>query len=68
VLNTEAHPFPRFDAKKKRFKTGWARIPRDEQGDMILNKSAEKTEGEEESKTKAAHSAKSASSEDVKEG
>ena len=22
VLNTEAHPFPRFDASHKRFKTG----------------------------------------------
>ncbi|KAF3039983.1 mannosyl-oligosaccharide alpha-1,2-mannosidase [Didymella keratinophila] len=36
VLNTEAHPFPRFDASKKRFKTGWVRIPRDEKGDLIL--------------------------------
>ncbi|KAF2441158.1 glycoside hydrolase family 47 protein [Karstenula rhodostoma CBS 690.94] len=35
VLNTEAHPFPRFDASKKRFKTGWKRIPRDEKGDLI---------------------------------
>jgi hypothetical protein len=36
VLNTEAHPFPRFDAGKKRFKTGWARIPRDAKGELIL--------------------------------
>ncbi|KAF3034684.1 mannosyl-oligosaccharide alpha-1,2-mannosidase [Didymella heteroderae] len=38
VLNTEAHPFPRFDASKKRFKTGWVRIPRDEKGELILKK------------------------------
>ncbi|KAF2015697.1 glycoside hydrolase family 47 protein [Aaosphaeria arxii CBS 175.79] len=35
VLNTEAHPFPRFDASKKRFKTGWKRIPRDAQGNLV---------------------------------
>jgi hypothetical protein len=38
VLNTEAHPFPRFDASKKRFKTGWTRIPRDAQGNLIREK------------------------------
>lgn len=36
MLNTEAHAFPRFDASKKRFKTGWARIPRDAKGDLVL--------------------------------
>ncbi|KAF2105257.1 mannosyl-oligosaccharide 1,2-alpha-mannosidase [Lophiotrema nucula] len=35
VLNTEAHPFPRFDPSKKRFKTGWKRIPRDEKGNLV---------------------------------
>lgn len=35
VLNTEAHPFPRFDASKKRFKTGWERIPRDKEGNLV---------------------------------
>ena len=35
VLNTEAHPFPRFDASHKRFKTGWERIPRDDQGNLV---------------------------------
>lgn len=41
VLNTEAHPFPRFDASKKRFKTGWKRIPRDAQGKLIREKAGE---------------------------
>lgn len=45
MLNTEAHPFPRFDASKKRFKTGWTRIPRDEKGELVL-----KTETETETK------------------
>ncbi|KAL6708692.1 mannosyl-oligosaccharide alpha-1,2-mannosidase [Coniothyrium glycines] len=35
VLNTEAHPFPRFDASKKRFKTGWSRLPRDAKGNLM---------------------------------
>jgi hypothetical protein len=35
VLNTEAHPFPRFDASKKRFKTGWERFPRDKNGNLV---------------------------------
>ena len=35
VLNTEAHVFPRFDASKKRFKTGWDRLPRDERGNLL---------------------------------
>jgi hypothetical protein len=35
VLNTEAHAFPRFDASRKRFKTGWTRIPRNEKGELV---------------------------------
>ena len=31
VLNTEAHPFPRFEMGKL-FSTGWKRKPRDENG------------------------------------
>ncbi|EUC41954.1 glycoside hydrolase family 47 protein [Bipolaris oryzae ATCC 44560] len=42
VFNTEAHPFPRFDPSKKRFKTGWTRIPRDEQGNLKPQKADEK--------------------------
>lgn len=42
MLNTEAHPFPRFDASKKRFKTGWVRIPRDEKGELVLKKEESK--------------------------
>ena len=38
VLNTEAHPLPRFDASRKRFKTGWQRIPRDEKGNLVQKK------------------------------
>lgn len=38
VLNTEAHAFPRFDASKKRFKTGWERIPRDGKGNLVPTK------------------------------
>ncbi|KAJ4370676.1 mannosyl-oligosaccharide alpha-1,2-mannosidase [Neocucurbitaria cava] len=38
VLNTEAHAFPRFDASKKRFKTGWERIPRDGKGNLVPKK------------------------------
>ncbi|KAF2708569.1 glycoside hydrolase family 47 protein [Pleomassaria siparia CBS 279.74] len=44
VLNTEAHPFPRFDASKKRFKTGWKRIPRDSKGNLIKEKAEVKSE------------------------
>ncbi|KAF1945469.1 seven-hairpin glycosidase [Clathrospora elynae] len=43
VFNTEAHPFPRFDASKKRFKTGWERIPRDEKGNLVPEKVEEAT-------------------------
>lgn len=38
VLNTEAHPFPRFDPKKKRFQTGWKRAPRDKEGNVARDK------------------------------
>ncbi|KAG6003519.1 hypothetical protein E4U21_001919 [Claviceps maximensis] len=34
VINTEAHPFPRFDMGKL-FSTGWQRKPRDEHGNII---------------------------------
>jgi len=34
VLNTEAHPLPVFQPDKKRFKTGWTRIPRDSNGNL----------------------------------
>ncbi|KAF6841261.1 mannosyl-oligosaccharide -alpha-mannosidase [Colletotrichum musicola] len=42
VLNTEAHPLPRFDMGKL-FNTGWKRKPRDASGKMIVERSAEKT-------------------------
>jgi hypothetical protein len=35
VLNTEAHPFPRFDPSKKRLSTGWKRLPRDKEGNVV---------------------------------
>ncbi|KAF2134304.1 glycoside hydrolase family 47 protein [Dothidotthia symphoricarpi CBS 119687] len=50
VLNTEAHPFPRFDASKKRFKTGWARLPRDAKGNIVV--ASEKEDKKEEKKEK----------------
>ncbi len=34
VLNTEAHPFPRFDMGDL-FSTGWKRKPRDAEGNII---------------------------------
>ncbi|GAB0136637.1 hypothetical protein EsDP_00004932 [Epichloe bromicola] len=34
VINTEAHPFPRFDLGKL-FSTGWKRKPRDELGNIV---------------------------------
>ncbi|ETS86787.1 hypothetical protein PFICI_00615 [Pestalotiopsis fici W106-1] len=34
VINTEAHPFPRFEMGKL-FSTGWTRKPRDENGHII---------------------------------
>ena len=47
MLNTEAHPFPRFDASRKRFKTGWKRIPRDKEGELIRPKEEEKKKEDE---------------------
>ncbi|KAF2033756.1 hypothetical protein EK21DRAFT_85922 [Setomelanomma holmii] len=41
VLNTEAHPFPRFDPSRKRFKTGWKRIPRDKNGELVREEKKE---------------------------
>jgi hypothetical protein len=41
VLNTEAHPFPRFDPSKKRFSTGWKRIPRNDKGELVTPKEKE---------------------------
>lgn len=61
VLNTEAHPFPRFDPSKKRFKTGWTRLPRDKNEDLVPAKKGEKekedvkTEGQPEDKAAASH-------------
>ncbi|KAH7077288.1 glycoside hydrolase [Paraphoma chrysanthemicola] len=46
VINTEAHPFPRFDPSKKRFKTGWKRIPRDEKGNLIVQEKKEDVEAQ----------------------
>ncbi|KAJ4301095.1 mannosyl-oligosaccharide alpha-1,2-mannosidase [Kalmusia sp. IMI 367209] len=51
VLNTEAHPFPRFDPSKKRFETGWKRAPRDEKGDIVRGRT--ETEKKEKEKEKA---------------
>lgn len=42
VLNTEAHPFPRFDMGKL-FSTGWKRKPRDSRGRMVGKKEADKS-------------------------
>lgn len=49
MLNTEAHPFPRFDPSTKQFKTGWKRLPRDAQGNLLEEKTEKeggKVEGE----------------------
>ncbi|KAF2749309.1 glycoside hydrolase family 47 protein [Sporormia fimetaria CBS 119925] len=43
VLNTEAHPLPVFDMNKKKFKTGWKRIPRDDKGNLIRPQDDKKT-------------------------
>lgn len=37
VLNTEAHPLPRFDMGTT-FTTGWERKPRDAKGEIIGKK------------------------------
>ena len=47
MLNTEAHPFPRFDPSTKQFKTGWKRLSRDAQGNLLEEKT-EKAEGKAE--------------------
>jgi hypothetical protein len=41
VINTEAHAFPRFDPSRKRFKTGWARIPRNDKGELVYGEKKE---------------------------
>lgn len=41
VINTEAHPFPRFK-KEPLFKTGWERAPRDAEGIIIKTARDEK--------------------------
>lgn len=41
VINTEAHPFPRFK-KEPLFKTGWQRLPRDSEGKVIKGTADEK--------------------------
>ncbi|KAK3383135.1 endoplasmic reticulum mannosyl-oligosaccharide 1,2-alpha-mannosidase [Lasiosphaeria ovina] len=40
VLNTEAHPLPRFDMGKL-FKTGWERKPRDKEGKLVTQPKTE---------------------------
>ncbi len=42
MINTEAHPFPRFKMDPL-FKTGWTRQPRDAEGkiDPVLEKAPE---------------------------
>jgi hypothetical protein len=52
VLNTEAHVFPRFDPSKKRFSTGWKRIPRDKDGNLAP---VDKKEEEKAHKASAVH-------------
>jgi hypothetical protein len=44
VLNTEAHIFPRFDPSKKRFSTGWKRLPRDKEGNIVVAEEKKKEE------------------------
>lgn len=50
VLNTEAHPLPRFDASKKRFMTGWQRLPRDKEGNIVRDQKREEQKSGEEKK------------------
>lgn len=40
MLNTEAHPFPKFELGKL-FKTGWTRRPRDADGNIIKREKPE---------------------------
>lgn len=43
VINTEAHPFPRFKLGKL-FSTGWKRKPRDADGKLIKEEKKEEDE------------------------
>ncbi|ROW01645.1 hypothetical protein VSDG_02275 [Cytospora chrysosperma] len=43
VINTEAHPLPRFDMGPL-LSTGWERKPRDENGEIIVQEEAHETE------------------------
>jgi hypothetical protein len=54
VLNTEAHPFPRFDASKKRFKTGWERLPRNGKGEIASEKVDGRVKGKDDEVEKEA--------------
>jgi hypothetical protein len=47
VLNTEAHPFPRFEPSPM-FWTGWKRKPRDADGKLIEQKKADDVKKPEE--------------------
>lgn len=51
VINTEAHPFPRFDPSKKRFSTGWKRIPRNDKGELVHEEKKEEKKNEAEKST-----------------
>lgn len=61
VLNTEAHPFPRF-ALGKLFSTGWKRKPRDAEGNIRPDKverEAEQTHPGSEAQTQVIEVARS---------
>lgn len=45
VINTEAHPLPRFDMGPL-FSTGWQRKPRDKDGNIIVSKDSESSTSE----------------------
>ncbi|KAK4986378.1 mannosyl-oligosaccharide alpha-1,2-mannosidase [Elasticomyces elasticus] len=70
VLNTEAHPFPRFQLGKL-FSTGWKRKQRDEQGRLVSEKTPEEKKGGEvrmQTVTVAAAPAQSVVAEKVEAG
>lgn len=46
VINTEAHPFPRFDMGRL-FSTGWKRKPRDKDGKIVREEAHEEHEAQE---------------------
>ncbi|OCK77242.1 glycoside hydrolase family 47 protein [Lepidopterella palustris CBS 459.81] len=50
VLNTEAHPFPRFEPDKKRLVTGWKRILRDAAGNLVREEEKEEVKVEAKSR------------------